>query len=1850
MNEFLSKIEKYRRKLIDVSKKNPLLSFKFNEKSKTHIRIIDEVPDFVLNKLKQEKELTLEYIKSPNDIPGKELTDEFYELLEKEKQVNQNYIKIIENVNSTNKDKLSVEYELINKVRSTLRFKKINFEESVTIEEQAKRLAINTSFNLPFIYPNKIVPKKYSDNKLQTLMFRDTLNDKLHAIYNKATNILKETGVGSLYIIYGNLKWYENSDKENPIYTPILIQEVDIIRYLKNNEFVYSISAIEDTPELNIVLQQKLKDLQLLLKDYEESQSIDEFLTNLKRIVNEKYPEWEVLNYLTIGIVSSTNLILYDDLDLDKCYLDTDEEQFQLIESVLGYGIHCEEDMEEINHDNLLGTDKLPLLITEADGSQFNAINAVLNKGQNVIIQGPPGTGKSQTICNIITSAINNNKTVLFIAEKLAALKVVKSRLDNMNVGDFCLEIHSNKIKKADIIESLRSRKILKKEKKNSDITSNFNLDQYIELVNRLNLHSELTNSYNSIFKINYFQLIWKFINLSEELKFTNGIGFKIIIKINNFKSLNDIELVEKVLEEYKNLKHKFIKKYSSENDNLWKNFFINKKNQNSEDEIIRLLKNFQVDITSLENKILDGSPYDNNVSNYQIENDKLLIHDILLFNQTNDFNKFLEFNNFGEEYITLNQLISEYERADSDLNSIFINEVYKSESFIAILSRLIIICSNLEAHHLNLKKLNSLSQIIYSFLESRKINSDTKIIEELINYLNFDLSDLNNLNSILTVLRLIDLEALLYKEFLSTKNLNSIDKITIDTISNISNSKFNKIKISEVTSHIQELKLVIDKTEYICEKANNLYKTALHQKNELTLSDIEDIIRISEVLKEYEPKFYLYWHLDTNYSDLQNIKIIQGKISEIKENNEAISNSLNINTLRLQNLDNIKHYIQSYKDGGLFKFFSSNYWKLNRLKKYLSNNKIESIEFVKLLDTYIYNVTSEQILKSDSIFTKIFGNNIDILQIDFDLLNETIIYKDKLKSISYSNNDNSIFLNYIYKSNEYQLNDFINKIFLIKENDSDILKFIKLFNLSSINILKDECQKEIDILNSIQDNFFLYKFYPDLLLIDILKFNDKFEKWIDLNLLYQNDLAFLKQFYLSVNELKKLLSQITNVNKFTLEQLYDCKKLYNNYIVTKEKILNHSINKLIKINFNNLNDSFSIITQANRILNTLNSSHQHLSDFFKNREVNFFELKNKVDIIHKDFLCSLEELEKMYSNKIINIYNQFNSTPSNQITLVHIIEYFRKLIDDIEVYADYVRYHELLSVINKYELNNFLFDISRNDYDENNLEKYFLLFTLSTYIDNFWQKKKYNSDIISENLNLENIFEKFRTEDKQLLASNRKVLKNKLLTRTIFDMKDKYYKQERNKRAGDKVGFDLIDNEVSKQTRYIPIRSLFQKAGEEILFLKPCLMMSPQSVSQFLPKKDFLFDIIVIDEASQIKPEKCLASLLRGKQLVVVGDSKQLPPTFDYRKSLEDEEIINEDNSIQQEDEQIEESILELANGTIKNNYMLTWHYRSKHHSLINFSNSKFYDNKLLIFPSPNLNSDFGISHYYLEDAVYNDSTNLLEAESIVNKVMELLSSNSTDTIGVVAVNQKQSNLIDDLIFKRIGSSPAKEHLFNKATDGEEQLIIKNLENIQGDERDIILISTVYGKDESGKFYQRFGPINSKYGHRRLNVLFTRARKKILLYTSMNPEEIITEGKNLGVKILREYLEYARSGTLQIAEKTNKGVDSDFELSVKQFLEANGFEVDTQIGVRGYFVDLAIKDISSSRYILGIECDGAPYHTELSARERDRLRQEVLEGLGWNIYRILSTNWYSHYENEKDKLLSIINKLAEKD
>ncbi len=462
---------------------------------------------------------------------------------------------------------------------------------------------------------------------------------------------------------------------------------------------------------------------------------------------------------------------------------------------------------------------------------------------------------------------------------------------------------------------------------------------------------------------------------------------------------------------------------------------------------------------------------------------------------------------------------------------------------------------------------------------------------------------------------------------------------------------------------------------------------------------------------------------------------------------------------------------------------------------------------------------------------------------------------------------------------------------------------------------------------------------------------------------------------------------------------------------------------------------------------------------------------------------------------------------------------------------------------------------------------------------------------------------------------------------------------------------FGVLARELQKKTRHKPVRALFNEMGDRLLDLCPCMMMSPLSVAQFLPSDFSGFDLVVFDEASQMTTWDSVGAIARGKNVIVVGDPKQMPPTSFFSGAVD----------VDDPDEDDLESILDQALAARLPHLRLKGHYRSRHETLIAFSNSKYYENSLVTYPSSDTKESAVTLHQV--DGVYSKGkgrNNPIEAAAVVKEIVKRLTdpARNHQSIGVVTLNTEQQRTVEDLLDDARRKNPQIE-LFFQSTDTYDGVFVKNLESVQGDERDIIILSMGYGPTEAGgrTMSMNFGPLNKSGGERRLNVAITRATSEVLVFSSFNSSMIdLSRTSAVAVEHLKHYLEFAEKGPIALATQSIAayGVDqfdSDFEQAVAWALRDKGWKVQTQIGVSKFKVDLGVThpDLPGI-YLAGIECDGATYHGSPSARDRDRVRHIILEHLGWQLVRLWSIDYFQDPEEAIAKVDRRLTEILEED
>jgi len=786
-------------------------------------------------------------------------------------------------------------------------------------------------------------------------------------------------------------------------------------------------------------------------------------------------------------------------------------------------------------------------------------------------------------------------------------------------------------------------------------------------------------------------------------------------------------------------------------------------------------------------------------------------------------------------------------------------------------------------------------------------------------------------------------------------------------------------------------------------------------------------------------------------------------------------------------------------------------------------------------------------------------------------------------------------------------------------ENLEEQLK--KITDLSKVCESKIELHKKLESLSSSE---------PDDLVNKLNLFVEKYKNWYS-----RFNIKYLR-------EKKTLLPVFDKLKAFSYNDALLTLNISNEIISLNEDIV-HKLNDLniknkscqielkdIDIIRIEIKTSIDVKNWANNIGVTIPNTALFNSLISNDitKLVNFL-IENKETI-----LSTIKEINNYWPNGFLSDYK------IEMLKLSDAVKYLTLILSNLNPKG--IREHQIISrIITRCHENKLLPFLEK--IGNKNLEKSSDIF-----------KKRFYSLWIDAMIYSKPILSEFSQTTQQDLISKFRILDERITRLSAINLSAEPAQMARQVKiahanVGGFNGVGILRKEMEKKKKLKPLRVLFNEIPQVLQALKPCFLMSPLSVSTFLKPGTFNFDVVIFDEASQLPTPEAIPSILRAKQVIVAGDSKQLPPTSFFRTNILDD---SDEWDEQQSDEL--ESLLDDCKASVPafTETDLKWHYRSRNEGLINFSNHYYYNNQLTTFPTPFDNNSGGVVLEYVPDGVWDrggSRINRKEARHTAGLIIKHFKAEPEKSIGVVALNSSQKEAILEALEEELQQTENKDLVPLMDPEKASPFFIKSLENVQGDERDVIMISIGYGKAIDGKMTLNFGPINTSGGWRRLNVLVTRAKWKTVLITSIRSSDLVgINPENLGAIGLKNYIQYAETGFLSMNKEAPRVLNeetNDFEDSVRKELEMRGFEVDAQVGVGSFKIDLAIRDKNCQKsYVLGIECDGATYHSSKSARDRDILRQEILQAMGWKLYRIWSTEWFRNREQAVQRLVENVN------
>ena len=913
----------------------------------------------------------------------------------------------------------------------------------------------------------------------------------------------------------------------------------------------------------------------------------------------------------------------------------------------------------------------------------------------------------------------------------------------------------------------------------------------------------------------------------------------------------------------------------------------------------------------------------------------------------------------------------------------------------------------------------------------------------------------------------------------------------------------------------------------------------------------------------------------------------------------------------------------------------------------YAINSSSESIKDIQFT---INNVIDCDELKLDKV--KKLLNNLESLQSIYSILDshpwkhlnklefigfqEKEILHSKLDQTLSKVNDFNVILAKLYKLTGYspQTNSFnefyklIETLLLLEQN---VVVSKNWLDFNSYTTVMEELyinQNEHLKLKELKNNIESFTIPNSLRERDIDEIIHRINEYLKL--------GFLGFILFTFSSSKKVLVQSfykTNKPLPKLENIKEDLHLFKSFLQLQNNINEKKqyLKSRYEDFYNDLETDWEGILTSFSWLNKISNSNLGLNQSIKELLSDTFKKKEFIDILSKT--RSLEnEIKQLIDENFTNFLNLGNWS---NLPLIDLIEIFREKLSSFDMIDEWIRLCQIKAKLQEEGLPNFIEKIQKIDLETVHLEQLFEKRFYRLYLDEIEKVNPLLSSFSS--------VEHARTiKDFQQLDQNQFSLNQERVFYKLKSILKQEYASHKNLQGQLKELQVLAGQKRPKRK----IRQIVRELRDLILLICPCWMMSPLSVSQFIELtkgEDFtLFDTVVFDEASQIFPHDAVCSIFRGKQLIVAGDPKQMPPTniglsLASSSDEDDEEELPEF-----------ESILDLVASSLNTNRRLRWHYRSKYEELINPSNSYIYNGDLITFPQPEVPDRRPIEISYVENGIFDKKQNQIEANKLIDKLIEVFRDNKSKglnkSLGIITMGIGQQDCIRECLQERLRMYPdLVEFLDEEKTDG---LFIKNLETVQGDERDIIFLSIGYGKNIEGKFFQRFGPINQAVGYRRLNVAFTRAKEKVYIFCSFHFFDLtIKETSSKGIQFLQSYLKYAETGEIDTNIINNyEKCESPLEQQIMKALQGLGYDVRSQIGCSSYRIDLGIlHPIKKDEFILGVECDGAMYHSAPTARERDRLRQQILENRGWVIHRIWSQDWWRNKNNEIEKVKRLV-------
>lgn len=1661
-----TRIHSLRPKLLDLTRRNPLLSTKFSTRSTSHVRVVDELPDVLLSQLTTGQRMRLVGLPALDDEPRDERTREFQNALSNARLTEEQYLEAVQQIDQSSEQAVELsrkaERALRDRLRMVLGMKPRQTIEQISLVQHAKNNQISPSYDLP--QPDEENEDgRHSDTDIQTLLLPDDLERKMNALTTKCRTWLQETGINVLHAAFGFLEWTEHEGTQSA-FAPLVLLPVEIEKRKTRDGLEFSIATSGEEAEYNAVLAEKLRlDFGVELPTFQGG-SIETYFEDLSN-VSAKSLNWRVRRQIALGVFPSARMAMYNDLDVTTGAFDG----HRVIDRLLGHAPMADAPpfAEVYDNDAIEVERKVPCLVMDADSSQFSAIADVMS-GINLAVEGPPGTGKSQTIVNAIAAALEARKKVLFVAEKTAALNVVKARLEAIGLGEFILPLQADRATRERVIESVRARLEINREAAVSDYDKK--IAAFREVRAAIQEYIEILSGPFEKTGFTVYEIFGKSV--------TNDAMFD-----GEWAGLRDLRVQEvstctrdrigQLKEAAANWRSAMIE--ASAAGEHWIGLKLSTMDRFVADEIIELarLASYAYSASAEQRSLLTqyGMPSD-------IDNRRLEALGRLCRSLVND-SQFLD---------------------------------------PAILNR---ICHQ------------QIGEKVRAFLNAKKAHQvEFDALSEMISEpQNDSIGD----------------------------QLRELHQCCCDQTSMVLDTKsFVQLRDEAARSRAGLLELKRRLAPFVAEVpiATNWPISALQRAFDIVQSTSANLLTGRRQALA-DPTAALA------------VERARSRANNLKERRDRLG-GLSAEEIQLEEIQSTARILKS---AGAMSVFSSDYRNAKATYHRITGRKnFNKADAWTVLEGLAQWKKQEREFATDAQLSNLFGDKFAGIDTDFHAFSGLLTFYRNIETqlSGIAHRDIRQFL----ANAEIDLLQSIPQL----QNGYEEATFSEIE--AAVSELQDKLEKldrAVTLLESLES---VLKNPKSIRVAELLKVANRCDA-------YQRKFAELQ----SNDQLLDLLGQRGLGSKISIVEL-------EGLLEASDQIRNLGTDfeiGLCIIEAGKLSDADTAIAKALQLDFAANDFLTRLSERTGIETSKFTSSRTREELVRMLQAAAADSRGLHLHATCYRASKELRDLGGNWI--IDAVSLIPAAISDLPRLAEAVCIRNLARAV---------FTRHRS--------------TLSK----FPQGK------------LDALRSRIAKLDQEIIQLSRRQLRAKIIASASPPRGNGYGRKSTWTESS------LLENEVSKTKRFIPVRDITRRAGRALQELKPCWMMSPLAVAQYIAKGTLDFDLVIIDEASQMPPEDALGALVRAHQAMIVGDTNQLGPTTFFKKLLDDDEA-DYDEAV------LEESILDIANSAFRPVRRLRWHYRSRNSALIAFSNHHIYRNDLIVFPSAEEARVGRAVSLKQVSGRYSSGTNVEEARTMIDAIIKFMKDSPDRSLGVVVLNQKQSELLREEMDHALKSEPAASkyiEMWKEKNDGLEEFFIKNLENVQGDERDVIFIGTVYGPEKvGGPVMQRFGPINGLAGRRRLNVLFSRAKHRIVTFSSMTASDIqAQETGNPGAYMLKCWLEYSATGMTHAGHTTHREPDSDLEIFIMDQIRSMGCIPIPQVGAAGYFIDIGVRHQDWPHgYILAVECDGASYHSTKSARDRDRLRQQVLEGLGWHFHRIWSTDWFNDPAAEKERLRQAI-------